>query len=154
MKTLSHIVGSLITVQAQANWSRHLVTVAIPIWLAISVSALVTASPEFSWRAGAVGTGMVLVSFAAVATVRQSYHMLVLKGLVLVKRGEHQTAHPQSEIDYDRNLAAIGRLFARLGRRSRPARVAEMVAALIARLQWGYGDLAVNKLMLCGGRKC
>lgn len=154
MKTLTHIVDALLRIERRSGWARYMVFSAIAVWLVISTLALVYASAEFFARAGAVGVGMVLASFALVSAVRQSYQTLLLKGLVLVMRGEHKGHPPQNELDYDRNLEAIGRLFARLERRSNPARILEVSAAVLATLQWGYGDLLIHKAMICGDWKC
>jgi hypothetical protein len=154
MKTLTHIVEDLHRTGARAEWAGVLVTVSLGIWIGTSVLALWFVSPEFFARAGAVGAGLVLASFAMATAIRQSYHTHLLKGLVLVMRGELKGQPPESEEIYDNNLEAIGRLFARLERKSGFARVVEVEAALIATLQWGYGDLLVNRLLVCGAWRC
>ena len=154
MKTLTHIVEDLRRTGARAEWAGRLVTAAIAIWIGTSVLALVLGSPEFFSRAGAVGTGLVLTSFALATTVRQTYQSHLLKGLVLVMRGENKGTPPEAQTIYDNNLEAIGRLFARLERKSGSARVIEVEAALISTLQWGYGDLVVNRLLGCGAWSC
>ena len=45
----------------------------------------------------------------------------------------------------------IERLFARLERKPRSARIIEVEAAT---LKWGYGDLVVNRLLVCGAWSC
>lgn len=168
MKTLEQIVDQLLRTESLAARAGWFVTAAITVWLTTSVLALFFRSPEFFSRAGAVGTGLVLATFAIAASARQSYHTHLLKGLVLAMRANlrdregRPLAMPDAEPedheaaarDYDHNLEAIGRLFARLDRRSNPARVTEVGAALVSTLQWGYGDLVINRLMLCGAWKC
>ena len=153
MKTLTHIVEDLQQTGQRAHMAGKLVMVAVIIWLVASVWALIIGSPEFFSPAGAVGTGLVLASFAMATSIRQTYHTHLLKGLVLVMRGELK-GRPDSGNTYDQNLEAIGRLFARLERKSGFARVVEVEAALVATLQWGYGDLLVNRILGCGAWKC
>jgi hypothetical protein len=154
LKTLTHIVDDLHRTGARAEWAGRLVTAAIAVWVGTSVLALGTGSAEFFSRAGAVGTGLVLTSFALASTIRQTYHNHLLKGLVLVMRGELKGTPPESETTYDHNLEAIGRLFARLERKSGSARLVEVEAALLTTLQWGYGDLLVNRILGCGAWRC
>ena len=168
MKTLDQIVDQLLRTESLANRARWFVTAAIVVWLVASAIALALRSPEFFARAGAVGTGLVLATIAIVGAARQAYHTHLLKGLVLVMRanlrdregrplalpGGAPEADEIAARDYDHNLEAIGRLFARLDRRSGPARIAEVSAALVSTLQWGYGDLIVNRLLLCGAWRC
>jgi hypothetical protein len=170
MKTLSQIVDRMLATEAQAERARWFVIVAVGVWLSISILAVIQSSPEFFSRAGAVGTGLVLASFAYVATIRSAYQTLLQKGLILVLR-QHlrdqegrplvfeaalaQSASPEDAAkEYDHNLEVLGRLFARLDRRSTPARGFEVIAAVIATLQWGYGDLLMNRLLICEAWKC
>jgi hypothetical protein len=170
MKTLSQIVDRMIATEAQAEKARYFVIAAIGIWLTVSALAILLRSPEFFGRAGAVGTGLVLASFALIAVIRSAYHTLLEKGLILVLRTKLRdregrpiafdpsiavASDPEAAArDYDHNLEVLGRLFARLDRRSTPARGAEVIAAVVATLQWGYGDLLMNRLMLCGEWRC
>ena len=154
LKTLTDIVDALLRIERRSGWARYMVFAAITVWLVISTLALLFATAGFFAWAGAVGVGMVLALFALVSAVRHSYQTLLLKRLVLVMRGEHKGHPPQNELDYDRNLDAVGRLFARLERKSNPARILEVSAAVLATLQWGYGDLLIHKAMICGDWKC
>jgi hypothetical protein len=170
MKTLTQIVDGMMATQAQAARARWFVIAAITLWLTVSALAILTRSPEFFSRAGAVGTGLVLASFAFVAVIRSAYHTLLQKGLILALRANLRDregrplaldptvpvlADPEAAArDYDHNLEVLGRLFSRLDRRSTPARGVEVIAAVISTLQWGYGDLLMNRLMVCGAWKC
>ncbi|MFM2355834.1 MAG: hypothetical protein RLZZ528_1570 [Pseudomonadota bacterium] len=169
MRPLDNIVASLLRTEDLASRAAHLVSGAIVVWLGTSVLAVIWQSPEFFSRSGAVGTGLVLSSFAVVTVMRQSYQTHLFKGLVLILRndlrlrnagdstlvrqqGAEMVAETPGEIDHD--LEIIGRLFARLERRSGLPRMTEVGLALISTLQWGYGDLLINRLMLCGAWKC
>jgi hypothetical protein len=170
MKNLTQIVDSMTVTEAQAERARWFVACAILVWFGVTVWAVLARSPEFFGRAGALGTGLVLASFALVAVIRSAYHTLLEKGLILVLRSDLRDRegrplvldpsvprHADSEVavrDYDHNLEVLGRLFARLDRRSTPARGFEVIAAVLATLQWGYGDLLMNRLMICGTWKC
>jgi hypothetical protein len=170
MKTLTHIVDALIATEAKADRARWFVTGAVGLWLAISAAAIIAQSPGHFSRAGAVGTGTVLAAFALVGVIRSAYHTLLEKGLILVLRqhlrdqegrplvfeaalANHPTDPEQAARDYDHSLEVLGRLFSRLDRRSSPARGIEVGAAVIATLQWGYGDLVMNRY-LCGAWSC
>jgi hypothetical protein len=168
MKTLDHIVTHLLATESLAARSRWLIVGALSVWLITSALALILQDPGHFSRAGAVGTGFVLAAFAVNSAARQAYQTHLLKGLILVTRAnlrdvegrplmlpdasaeDHQTAIR----DYDHNLEAIGRLFARLERRGTQARMTEVGAAAISTLQWGYGDLLMNRLLGCGAWTC
>lgn len=168
MNALDQIVTRLLTTESLAHRSRWLIVAAIAVWLAISVLALIAQDPGHFSRAGAVGTGFVLAAFAVNAAARQAYQTHLLQGLVLITRANlrdregrplmRPSVGPEdtetATRDYDHNLEAIGRLFARLERRSTPARMTEVGAAAISTLQWGYGDLFMNKTMGCGAWAC
>jgi hypothetical protein len=170
MTNLAQTVDRLLHTEQRADATRWFVLAAVSVWGIVSVIAILAQSPEFFSRAGAVGTGLVLASFALVATVRSAYHTLLEKGLILVLRQHLRdregrplvfeaglTPIPDPEVaarEYDHNLEMLGRLFARLDRRSSPARGFEVLAAVLATLQWGYGDLLLNQLLVCGAWKC
>ncbi|MGL6209405.1 MAG: hypothetical protein ACRC14_06200 [Paracoccaceae bacterium] len=167
MKTLDQIVTQLLRTESLAARSRWLILGALAIWLTTSAIALALQDPGHFSRAGAVGTGLVLATFAVNTAARQSYQSHLIKGLVLVMRAnlrDHQgrplmlPTAPQEDPetatrDYDHNLEAIGRLFARLDRKGGQARITEVSAAVLSTLQWGYGDLAMNRV-LCGAFTC
>jgi hypothetical protein len=168
MKTLEQIVDQLARSETLAVRSRWMILGAIAVWLVTSAIALAQADAGHFSRAGAVGAGLVLATFAVNAAARQSYQTLLLKGLVLILRSNlrdregrplmmRDAPREDPEIaarDYDHNLEAVGRLFARLDRRGGQARVAEVGAAVLATLQWGYGDLVINRVMNCGAWTC
>ncbi len=168
MKTLDQIVGQLLRTESLAARSRWLILGAIAIWLAASTLALAGRDPGHFSRAGAVGTGLVLATFAVSTAARQTYQTLLTKGLILVLRQNLRdregrplmlpgvAPEPQDVAahDYDQNLEAIGRLLSRLDRRAAPARTAEVGLAAVSTLQWGYGDLLVNRLLGCGQWTC
>lgn len=167
MKTLDQIVTHLLRTESLAAKSRWLIIAALAFWLVTSATALAARDPGQFSRAGAVGTGLVLATFAVNTAARQAYQTHLLKGLVLVMRAnlrDHQgrplmlpAAAPESAEtaarDYDHNLEALGRLFARLDRRGGQARATEVGAAVLSTLQWGYGDLLMNRA-LCGAFAC
>lgn len=167
MKTLDKIVDQLMRTESLAARSRWLIFAALAIWIGTSVAALVAQDAGHFSRAGAVGTGLVLATFAVNSAARQSYQTHLIKGLVLVMRANLRdregrplmlpSAHPEdpesAARDYDHNLEAIGRLFARLDRRGLQARMTEVGAAVLSTLQWGYGDLMMNRA-LCGAMTC
>jgi hypothetical protein len=169
MKTLDQIVEDLVRTSASSARGRQVVLWAIATWLLISALALFAQSPGFFSRAGAVGTGLVLASFAYVTLTRQAYQTHLLKGLVLILRSDLRARYgdrpelvrqqgprhePDDPANIDHNLELIGRLFARLDRSSGLPRAAEVGAALTSTLQWGYGDLLINRLILCGEWQC
>jgi hypothetical protein len=167
MRTLEQIVDALLRSESLATRSRWLIVGAIAVWLATSTAALAARDAAHFSRAGAVGTGLVLAAFAVNATARQAYQTQLLKGLVLVMRTNLRdregrplmlpAATPEdpetAARDFDHNLEAIGRLFARLDRKGGQARVTEVSAAVVSTLQWGYGDLVMNRLA-CGSFTC
>lgn len=154
VKTFSDIENILHAHERRAAKGRHYVTGAVGIWMAISAVALWQGSAEFFGRAGAVGTGSVLAAFAVTAAIRQSYSTDLFKAMLIVLRGEHVGTPPLKRKDVDHYLEVIERLLARIDRRSRTVRILEIAATVIATLQWAYGDLIVNKTMLCGSWKC
>jgi hypothetical protein len=154
MKTFSHIEAILHAHEARAAKARHYVFAAVFLWAIVSGAALWQGSAEFFGRAGAVGTGSVLAAFAMSSMVRQSYQTDLIKALIMVMRGEHIGTPPLSRAEMDHHLEVIDRLLARIDRRSKAVRFLEIAATLLATLQWAYGDLAVNQLLLCGSPKC
>lgn len=168
MKALDQIVTHLLATQSLAARSRWLIVGALAVWLTTSALALIANDPGHFSRAGAVGTGLVLAAFAVNSAARQAYQSHLLKGLILITRANlrdvegrplmHPSANPESHDsalrDYDHNLEAIGRLFARLERRSTTARMTEVGAAAVSTLQWGYGDLLMNRTLGCGAWTC
>lgn len=167
MKTLEQIVGELLASESLAWRSRWLVLVALAIWLTISTLALALGDAGQFSRAGAVGTGLVLAAFAVSTAARQRYQSHLLKGLILVLRTNLRDTEgrplmlpratpedPETAArDYDHNLEAVGRLFARLDRRGGQARLIEVSSVVISTLQWGYGDLLLNRFQ-CGAWTC
>lgn len=167
MKALDQIVDRLLATESLAAKSRWLIVGALAVWLTTSAAALLANDPGHFSRAGAVGTGLVLVAFAVNAAARQSYQTHLLKGLILVTRANLRDREgrplmlPDAGLettetatrDYDHNLEAIGRLFARLDRRGGNARATEVSVASLSTLQWGYGDLLLNRLN-CGAWTC
>ena len=167
MKTLDQIVVQLMKTESLAARSRWLILGALTAWICLSMAALMAGDAGHFSRAGAVGTGLVLATFAVNSAARQSYQTHLLKGLVLVLRAnlrdregrplmaassDHEDPETAAR-DYDHNLEAIGRLFARLDRRSVQARMTEVGSAVVSTLQWGYGDLLMNRLH-CGAFTC
>jgi hypothetical protein len=167
MKTLDQIVDAFLRTESLAHRSRWLIVAALGVWLTASAAALALQNPGHFSRAGAVGTGLVLAAFAVNTAARQTYQTHLLKGLVLILRANLRDregrplmlpgASPETpEIaarDFDHNLEAIGRLFARLDHRGSQARLVEVGAAAISTLQWGYGDLILSRA-LCGAWTC
>jgi hypothetical protein len=168
MKTLDQIVTHLLATESLAAKSRWLIVGALAVWLATSALALAAKDPGHFSRAGAVGTGLVLAAFAVNTAARQSYQTHLIKGLVLVTRANLRDregrplmlpgAAPEdpetAAKDFDHNLEAIGRLFARLDRKGGTARMTEVSAAAVSTLQWGYGDLLLNRTLVCGAWTC
>ncbi|NBZ87600.1 hypothetical protein [Stagnihabitans tardus] len=167
MKTLDQIVDQLLAAESLAARSRLLVIGALAVWLSVSALALIAGDAGHFSRAGAVGTGLVLAAFAVTTSARQSYQTYLTKGLVLALRSNLRDiegrplmlrdAKPEDpEIaarDFDHQLEAVGRLFARLDRRATQARVTEVASVFVSTLQWGYGDLMLNRLH-CGAWTC
>lgn len=167
MKTLDQIVDQLLAAESLAARSRALVIAALSVWLTVSALALIAGDAGHFSRAGAVGTGLVLAAFAVTTSARQAYQTYLIKGLVLAMRSHLRDtegrplmmpgAQPEdaetAARDYDHQLEAVGRLFARLDRRSVTARVTEVSSVFVSTLQWGYGDLVLNRLH-CGAWTC
>ena len=168
MKALERIVTNLVKSERLAARSRWLIFAALGVWIVTSALALVAIDPGLFSRAGAVGTGLVLAAFAVNSAARQSYQNHLLKGLIVVIRANlHgpdgrslmlplavlETADTSTR-DFDHNLEAVGRLLARLDLRSGQARVTEVAAAVLSTLQWGYGDLVLNRTLVCGEWSC
>jgi hypothetical protein len=167
MKTLEQIVDQLVRSESLAYRARWLVLIALAVWISTSVMALIADDAGHFSRAGAVGTGLVLAAFAVSTAARQGYQTHLLKGLILILRTNLRDtegrplmlprATPEdpetASRDYDHNLEAVGRLFARLERRSGQARLVEVSSVVVSTLQWGYGDLVMNKLH-CGAWTC
>jgi hypothetical protein len=154
VKTFSHMEAILHAHEARAATARHYVRAAVALWAAVSIAAIWQGSAEFFGRAGAVGTGSVLAAFAVASIMRQSYQTDLFKAMIMVLRGEHIGTPPLGRADIDHYLEIIDRLLARIDRRSKAVRFLEIAATLIATLQWAYGDLIVNKFLLCGSWKC
>jgi hypothetical protein len=168
MKTLEQVVDQLMRGESLAARSRSFVLAALAVWIVTSAIALVTLSPGFFSRAGAVGTGLVLAAFSVTTAARQYYQTHLMKGLVLVLRTNLRDRegrplilpdapaepHDIAVRDYDHNLEAVSRLFARIDRRSSKARFVEVSAVVISTLQWGYGDLLINRTLVCGAWTC
>ena len=166
MKEVAQVTDQLLAAEAIAGRSRWLILGALAIWLGTSAVALGLRDPGQFSRAGAVGTGLVLAAFSVSAAARQSYQTHLLKGLVLVTRANLRDAGgpPKSGpgaapdapagFDHDRHLDMIGRLLVRLDRRGGSARALEVSAAGLATLQWGYGDLLLNRALICGAFTC
>lgn len=168
MKTLEQVVDELTRGESLAERSRWLVFGALAIWIATSALAMDHAAPEQFARAGAIGTGLVLAAFAFSTLARQHYETTLMKGLVLVLRSNLRDREGRPLMlpdavpepaetavrDYDHNLEALARLFARLDRTGTKAREAEVGAAVLATLQWGYGDLAIKRAVVCGRWRC
>ncbi len=154
MKTFDDIEEILHAHESQLASARHYVRGAVGLWAAVSVAALWQGSAEFFGRAGAIGTGSVLAAFAMAWMMRQSYQTALFKTLIMVLRAEHIGTPHMDLAEKDHHLEVIERLTARIDRRSRAVRFIEVAASLFATLQWAYGDLIVNKFMLCGSWKC
>jgi hypothetical protein len=167
MKTLDQIVDLFLRTESLAQRSRWLIIAALGIWLATSAAALAAHNPGHFSRAGAIGTGLVLAAFAVNTAARQTYQTHLLKGLVLILRTnlrdregrplmlpDAKPEHPETAArDYDHNLEAVGRLFARLDHKGSQARLIEVGSAAVSTLQWGYGDLLLNRIN-CGAWAC
>lgn len=167
MKTLDQIVDQLLAAESLASRSRLLVIAALTVWISVSILALIAGDAGHFSRAGAVGTGLVLAAFAVTTSARQAYQTYLMKGLVLALRSNLRDtegrplmlpkAQPEDpEVaarDFDHQLEAVGRLFARLDRRSVSARVTEVASVFVSTLQWGYGDLVLNRFH-CGAWTC
>jgi hypothetical protein len=154
LKTFSHIEAILHSHEKRVRKARHYVELAVFLWATVSLAALFVGSAEFFGRAGAVGTGAVLAAFAFASMMRQSYQTDLFKALIMVLRAEHFGTPQLTKSEVDHHLEVIDRLSARIDRRSRVVRFIEVAATLFATLQWAYGDLIVNKFLLCGSWKC
>ena len=154
LKTFTHIEQILHAHEKRVGMARHYVQLAVFLWAAVSIAALYEGSAEFFGRAGAVGTGSVLAAFAIASVMRQSYQTDLFKALILVLRAEHFGAPQLTKSEVGHYLEVIDRLSSRIERRSRAVRFIEIAATLFATLQWAYGDLIVNKILLCGSWKC
>lgn len=142
--SLEQFVGQFDRGQSLAVWSRWLVLGALAVWVAASVLAVLHVARGRYSRAGAVGTALVL-------WLRND--MRNHGNLPMPPDGPPETVEVAT-CDHDHNLEVVARLYARLHRDETRARGVEVLAVVLATLQWGYGDLVMNRTTACGDWMC